>query len=90
MFVLPGFLLAINLFENRVAEILQIVTVLVVFLGLIFLCIAGLLRRFPADFTYSEVDFTLAMRAACPGLLLFVGFDLAGFLKRNREDPQEN
>jgi len=89
-FIMLGVLLAINLFENRVAEILQIVSVLTVCLGLIFLCIVALLHRFPVEFTCSEVDFTLAMRAACLGLLLFVGFDLAGSLKRNRKDPHEN
>ncbi len=80
-FLLLGFLLAVNLLGQEVSEKIQVVFVIVAILGLFFLSAVGLMGLGNTPSTVEEVGHPFNIKVGLLGLLLFVGFDLAGFIK---------
>lgn len=89
-FLLLGFLLAINLLGQKVSERFQVFFVMVVILGLIFLSVVGLAGSGNAPSITTEVSPALNFRTVLLGLVLFIGFDLAGFRKSNDNNPTKS
>lgn len=84
-FCLLGFLVLINLWNQRVTEMVQIVLVTVAICGLTFLSAVGFIGLESTSPVVKVVDypsFDLA-RLALLGLVLFIGFDLAGLVSNN-------
>ena len=77
-FILLGFLLTINLLGQPVSEKFQVIFVMVAVLGLLILSVIGLTGLGNTPSTYKEAGLAFNIRAGLTGLLLFVGFDLAG------------
>ncbi|MBW2222377.1 MAG: hypothetical protein JRF22_07600 [Deltaproteobacteria bacterium] len=84
-FCLLGFLVLINLWNQRVTEMVQIMLVTVAICGLTFLSAVGFIGLESTSPVVKVVDypsFDLA-RLALLGLVLFIGFDLAGLVSNN-------
>ena len=87
-FCLLGFLLVTNLLGQRVSGMAQIIFVVVAVSGLIFLSAVGLIglgNASPAVNAASHPPFNTP-RVVLLGLVLFVGFDLAGLTKGSKGD----
>lgn len=83
-FCLLGLLLIINLWNQRVSEILQIIVISVAVLGLLILSLVGFAGF--SNGTHTGVTTNLppfsSVRVAFLGLLLFIGIDLSGLAKQ--------
>lgn len=87
-FLLLGFLLIINLLGQRVAEKLQVIFVTVAIFSLLFLSVSGLMGSGNAAPSIAQnVSHGLNIRIVFIGLVLFIGFDLVGFVN---EDQTKN
>ncbi len=82
-FLMLGFLLSINLLGLSFSEIAQIIFVTITFLGIMFLSAAGLTEVESFQSSTNESLSSSMPWAALTGLLLFIGYDLAGFGKEN-------
>jgi len=84
-FCLLGFLLVMNLWSRRISGMMQVIFVVVALSGIIFLSVAGLVEwiKLPQVVqTPDHIPFTES-RVIFLGLILFIGFDLAGIEREN-------
>ena len=88
-FCLLGVLLLLNLLGRRVAVMGQLVFVGLTIGGLLFLSVAGLLEWGNAPPITPDVGhrFGYPPQVGLAGLVLFVGFDLAGFAEETPDNP---
>ena len=84
-FVLLGFLLTINLLGQPILDKIQIVFVMAAIAGLLFLSAIGLSGLGNTPSIPEEINPVFNIKVGSAGLLLFVGFDLAGFF--NGDNP---
>jgi amino acid transporter len=82
-FIILGFLLAINLLGLKVAGTAQIIFLATAFLALIMLSAVGLAGVETIQASTNESQSSGVPRAILTGLLLFIGYDLAGFGKES-------
>jgi amino acid transporter len=80
-FLLLGLLLSVNFLGLKFSEKLQVVFVMMTLAGLIFLSLVGLLEMSKVTPVVKEGSPVSITKVMMLGLLLFIGFDLAGFAK---------
>jgi amino acid transporter len=84
-FCLLALLLIINLWNQRISEIMQIIVISVAVFGLLLLSLVGLTGLLNATHTVTAPSLPSfsAVRVAFVGLLLFTGLDLSGLAKQS-------